>query len=162
MRQARSYTLRFSPVLKSRGLGPWALPPPRRIGLCLSPTRARPVPFCAYSLRCDPATSHRVLDDAVPCRVASPSYTTAWCRIVAPQREEQVLARPRLQRHRLERREREDGQRHALRRHPERRRRCCCRCFCCCCRGHRAGGRREDEPALLFDRKDAWLATVAT
>ena len=44
-RNASSRTLRGSSVLKSRGLGPWATPPPRSIGLPASLKRAFPEPF---------------------------------------------------------------------------------------------------------------------
>ena len=47
------------------GFGPKITPPPFHNGELLEPARARPVPFCFQGLRPPPATSLRVLVEAV-------------------------------------------------------------------------------------------------
>src|SRR5258706_4709535 len=74
-----SFTFLGKSVLKSLGLGPKATPPPRNIGLPLSPNRARPEPFCGRIFFPEYATSARVLVDAVPRRNPSRYHTTHAC-----------------------------------------------------------------------------------
>src|SRR5918999_881242 len=61
------------------GLGPPQVPPPTRLCGFMSPARARPVPFCLYSLRPEPVTSLLPFVEAVKRRRASSSATTARC-----------------------------------------------------------------------------------
>ncbi len=55
------------------------MPPPERVGDLTEPARARPVPFCRYSLAVEPETSPRVRVEAVPRRRAACSARTARC-----------------------------------------------------------------------------------
>ncbi len=64
---------------ESRGFGPKATPPPRQIGDCLLPARARPVPFWRHGLALEPRTSLRVLVEAVPARLAARCWRTTSC-----------------------------------------------------------------------------------
>jgi hypothetical protein len=76
-----SRTFLGSSVEKSRGLGPWALPPPRSIGLLRSPKRAFPVPFCGRSFLPEPWISPRCFVLAVPVRWESRYQVTQACRM---------------------------------------------------------------------------------
>src|SRR5262245_27345702 len=55
------------------------VPPLRQIGVRISPTRARPVPFCRHGLRPLPETSARVLVLCVPERWLARYCFTASC-----------------------------------------------------------------------------------
>src|SRR5258708_8378059 len=58
-------------------MGPNTVPPLRHSGLRISPTRARPVPFCRHGFLPEPLTAERFFVACVPRRSAVFSWTTA-------------------------------------------------------------------------------------
>ena len=61
----------------SRGVGPWATPPPTHCGDRIDPWRARPVPFWRHGFLPPPRTWARVFVECVPARIpARPATTT--------------------------------------------------------------------------------------
>src|SRR5712664_3425700 len=58
-------------------MGPNTVPPLRHSGLRISPTRARPVPFCRHGFLPEPLTADRFFVWCVPRRSAAFSCTTA-------------------------------------------------------------------------------------
>jgi len=69
----------FSCCDQSLGLGPWALPPPRKSGDLMDPALARPVPFWGQGFLPPPLTSDRVFTLTVPCLQFALCHTTTLC-----------------------------------------------------------------------------------